>query len=67
MQIIYNGKTGQTLSTEPLHLICKSCKTEIECVLGDMTFQSPHDGEDYYEIKCPICQRDITTTVPKAT
>lgn len=59
MKILKNGKTGQTVNNDPLRLTCNACKTEIECTLSEMTHQSPHDGPDYFEIKCPVCERPI--------
>ncbi len=60
MKVLKHGKSGQAVNNEPLHLTCPACDTEIECTRGEMTLQNDSRDGDYYEIKCPDCDRMIT-------
>lgn len=60
MKIIKRGKNPGPESQEPLTLTCSGCETIIETSHAEMTRQWDQRDGDYYEIKCPVCDRQIT-------
>lgn len=59
MKILKRGKSKEFVDSSPLHLTCKRCETEIETSMGEMALQTSDIFGDYYEIKCPVCERMI--------
>jgi len=48
------------VDSQPFALTCNACKTVIETCIGEMTKQWDQRDGNYYEIKCPVCDRMIT-------